>query len=83
MESHGRAAERLVDERIRAALPADAFGGVSAGGKTYVLSSTVTSNLDMAVELASVFGASVIVLAAIELGLAPCPCADCRLQEAA
>ncbi len=26
MESHGRAAERLVDERIRAALPADAFG---------------------------------------------------------
>ena len=24
-----------------------------------------------------------IVLAAIELGLAPCPCADCRLQEAA
>ena len=25
----------------------------------------------------------VIVLAAIELGLAPCPCADCRLQGAA
>jgi hypothetical protein len=25
----------------------------------------------------------VIVLAAIELGLAPSPCADCRLQEAA
>jgi hypothetical protein len=26
---------------------------------------------------------SEIVLAAIRLGLAPCPCADCRLQEAA
>ena len=26
MESHGRAAERLVAERLRAALPADAFG---------------------------------------------------------
>jgi DNA-binding NarL/FixJ family response regulator len=25
----------------------------------------------------------VIILAAIELALAPCPCADCRLQEAA
>ena len=28
-------------------------------------------------------GMGVIVLAAIELGLAPYPCADCRLQEAA
>jgi len=28
-------------------------------------------------------GMGVIVFAAIELGLAPCPCADCRLQEAA
>ena len=28
-------------------------------------------------------GMGVIVLAAIELGLAPCPCADRRLQEAA
>ena len=28
-------------------------------------------------------GMGVIVLAAIELGLAPCPCADCRLEEAA
>jgi DNA-binding NarL/FixJ family response regulator len=25
----------------------------------------------------------VIILAAIELALAPCPCADCRLQEVA
>jgi hypothetical protein len=28
-------------------------------------------------------GMGVIVLATIELSLAPCPCADCRLQEAA